>query len=969
MRHHRPRIVTGTENRANPRKGRVDLCWYPPGTFIRPLRSYAQVRQYLVSVWNGGGAARFSSGSAVQDLRDVMDEESRLDAPRTPVAWHKYRELQKRRSVREAQNDRLLENRKHEAVAATESAVKAAAALANGSSDAPMGVAEAAEAAVAAAEVAAQVAMQDLGIYQGAVDGLVNAGAGPLRAMGCGPQLRGTRAIATPSTCPSADNGHKDADIAHGHKDTHPNSTVFDGNIIYESTVPILAAVAPQQAQSRSLLLSDPAHSASCTSRYRGVSMTESGRWQCQIWVDGQSRDLGVYNDELVAARVYDDACRKHKANWHLFCNFPVNDARLGRTGQARIAKQRHKTLAPPLVAVVPGWGTRRLRFHASGCRFNWARGRFAATITKAHRGTLRKSQHANPSGRDDRSRQRLNPAASKRKSGSTVARHKKAGRGRKKGTGLRHRRPPPAPQPRHDIRPQQPRRKLGYDTDSLTWLDATHRSNKEGVYCYCGGPWDDIRQPAVQCHDCRQIFHVACVDTVKALDRGSLNDTGSEAASSSSPAVFLCGDGAYTFRCAVCSDNGHEILERHISSWFDIVRIAFYNLTLIHQVRRSGHSAETAARSVTCFRGRELCAFINANWRQLCYGKRRWNLNRGETQTQARVSEANAGESSLSATGWRSHVLAALRSNPRCFNKVAEGGIDEGGVWKLLAGGLPHDAAPAVRSLLIASEQLPRVTLKLNSHNLLPANAPLAVIAPPTDGGRSSRYLPSEQLWGTVERGAVPPERIQDVATADDMDAVAETLRERQRCNTARGLCRGAVVWAKLPSDLIKDQLQDREQAHCQGDVWWPAQIIAVNTAKKLVSVLFFGRQPSRSDARRRENAAHRAASANASNNVTRETRPGHVAEERMQPSNACARHREGPALRAQVNSATPMLEQKAESKGLTSKFAGVSWHKGCRKWQTKYGEQYRPMRTCVRRSCVRALTLMFLVSTQDSV
>ena len=55
MRHHRPRIVTGTENRTNPRKGRVDLCWYPPGTFIRPLRSYAQVRQFLLSVWNVGG--------------------------------------------------------------------------------------------------------------------------------------------------------------------------------------------------------------------------------------------------------------------------------------------------------------------------------------------------------------------------------------------------------------------------------------------------------------------------------------------------------------------------------------------------------------------------------------------------------------------------------------------------------------------------------------------------------------------------------------------------------------------------------------------------------------------------------------------------------------------------------------------------------------------------------------------------
>lgn len=580
MRHHRPRIVTGTENRTNPRKGRVDLCWYPPGTFIRPLRSYAQVRQFLLSVWNVGGKLRSapSSGSAQQDLLDLRAEERQLRTSRRPVAWQRYRELQKRRKIRERRSDELLQRRVREGAIAADSAANATAALMHGSSGSAVDIAAATEAAVAAtdiavaaAEAAAAVAMRDIGTYRSEIECLLSKEADGgaalynmlmpcMGSIACGAKTSSEALYAAKEGVPENDrDAHQGAGSTDVRNDER-NSTVFDGMVIHESSAPI---VAQPQAPRRSVASSGAAHSASCTSRYRGVSMTSTGQWRCTLYHNGKTHDLGVHKDELVAARAFDDACRKHKRNWHLFCNFPERFAR-GNTSHRSVSSTTTRQKSPPLFAVVPGWGNRRLRLHASGRRFSGAKGRFV------------KSKSPKRTRRVQQSVRRRVPAARKRRGGAGAVASQKKRRGHHRAAEMRprRRRPSPGPRRRDDMRPQRVPKPLGYDTASLTWLDAAHRKNKEKTYCYCGGPWDDVCQPAVQCHDCRQWFHVACLDMVKELQSSS--GEGEETnITEQSPVVMLCGDGAYSFRCASCSDDGNELLERHVSSWLARNRFA----------------------------------------------------------------------------------------------------------------------------------------------------------------------------------------------------------------------------------------------------------------------------------------------------------------------------------------------------------------------------------------------------------
>ena len=86
------------------------------------------------------------------------------------------------------------------------------------------------------------------------------------------------------------------------------------------------------------------------------------------------------------------------------------------------------------------------------------------------------------------------------------------------------------------------------------------------------------------------------------------------------------------------------------------------------------------------------------------------------------------------------------MRQNPRFFQQVDGGREDEGGVWKLLAGGVPQEGAPEVRSLLTSAAQ-PSDANVVPSRVLLPANAPVAIIAPlaARDAGRT-RFLPFER-------------------------------------------------------------------------------------------------------------------------------------------------------------------------------------------------------------------------------
>lgn len=58
------------------------------------------------------------------------------------------------------------------------------------------------------------------------------------------------------------------------------------------------------------------------SSAYKGVSADGTGRWRAQIQVGGKPRYLGLYDDELLAARAYDDAARSAWGEYALL-NFP----------------------------------------------------------------------------------------------------------------------------------------------------------------------------------------------------------------------------------------------------------------------------------------------------------------------------------------------------------------------------------------------------------------------------------------------------------------------------------------------------------------------------------------------------------------------------------------------------------------------------------------------------------------------
>ncbi|XP_074601217.1 polycomb protein Pcl [Brevipalpus obovatus] len=96
------------------------------------------------------------------------------------------------------------------------------------------------------------------------------------------------------------------------------------------------------------------------------------------------------------------------------------------------------------------------------------------------------------------------------------------------------------------------------YDPSSLTW-NSTHTSNHENTFCYCGGP-GRYYSKMLQCHECLQWFHEACVQVIE------------------SPLLY--GDLFYRFTCAVCND-GEEEIHRLPMKWHDLLSIVLHDLTL----------------------------------------------------------------------------------------------------------------------------------------------------------------------------------------------------------------------------------------------------------------------------------------------------------------------------------------------------------------------------------------------------
>ncbi|CAG5132123.1 unnamed protein product [Candidula unifasciata] len=96
------------------------------------------------------------------------------------------------------------------------------------------------------------------------------------------------------------------------------------------------------------------------------------------------------------------------------------------------------------------------------------------------------------------------------------------------------------------------------YDIKYLTW-NATHTSNVEQCFCYCGGPgiWYN---KMLQCCRCRQWFHEACL---QCLDE-----------------ELLIGDRFFIFTCAHCN-YGVEYIQRMDLSWFDITYVTLFHLIM----------------------------------------------------------------------------------------------------------------------------------------------------------------------------------------------------------------------------------------------------------------------------------------------------------------------------------------------------------------------------------------------------
>lgn len=77
-------------------------------------------------------------------------------------------------------------------------------------------------------------------------------------------------------------------------------------------------------------------------------------------------------------------------------------------------------------------------------------------------------------------------------------------------------------------------------------------------------------------------------------------------------------GEGAYTFKCCLCTKSDAEYCELLGKSWTDVVRVAIYNLLLAEKKKGTSNPRKFFQYK------EEICNFIDKHWDQLCHGKTR---------------------------------------------------------------------------------------------------------------------------------------------------------------------------------------------------------------------------------------------------------------------------------------------------------------------------------------------------------
>ncbi|KAF9921229.1 Cysteine-rich protein 2-binding protein [Linnemannia zychae] len=147
---------------------------------------------------------------------------------------------------------------------------------------------------------------------------------------------------------------------------------------------------------------------------------------------------------------------------------------------------------------------------------------------------------------------------------------------------------------PPHHKHGTKPITSFPYEPSTLHWA-SDHKSNDEGIYCYCGKD-KEPDEPMLLCQKCGQLFHSECVSCLTK--------------------PLLKGDEFFKFECSVCTQ-GPEFFERAALSWVILVHLVLYNLMDAHPEQQYFRWKE------------EICKFIFDYWSYLLPDKEQsptWN-------------------------------------------------------------------------------------------------------------------------------------------------------------------------------------------------------------------------------------------------------------------------------------------------------------------------------------------------------